>query len=321
MDVRKKKRIIVYILLAVCILLGGIMILRLLLKKFNKPVEIDQGSGLPVTIDDAEPVLFENFEIQMQGMEISQYIAEGGKTEKGAYLEYYVKIERYNSETDEDYDEKQIIRRIEGDADFYDTLCKILGAYKVTEWDGFQGKNPPGVLDGESGYFKATLSDQSTIYAYGSNNFPANFSGLHSLLRDMAVTDTVSQTNVNNAYFSVEVPQEWIGVVKTRYDAGMLIFFVTDTKGNELSFLIFDYNVYWYGGDKFTHLGILRNPDDENSEEYFVVARNHTSLKGYYETLTEEQKKVCDSYEFVEQLVMESLCGINGYILFGENEE
>lgn len=315
---KNKKRTIIVIIIILILLIGGFMLFRLLFGKHGKTIEIDQGTGLPTTIENAEPILFDSFAMEMSGMSIEHHVITAGKTETGAYLEYSIQFERYNNETG-DYDEfKNVVRHIDGDSDYYNTLCKLLGVYDVAKWDGFAGKNPPGVLDGESGSFDAVLSDGSKINAYGSNNFPSHFVDLFQLLKKMVVVSTVNETTISNKYFSVDVPKEWIGVVKVRYDESMLLFFLTDSKGNDLSFLIFDFNSYWYGDDKYQHLGILKKADGETSPELMIVKRNHSPLQNYYETLSGEQRTICDTFSQYEQSVIDSFRGINGYELYPE---
>lgn len=188
-----KKRILGMLILI--LLVGGIMVLFNLLRKHAKTIEIDQATGLPVKLEEAQPVLFESFRFHIIGMSVEADVVVGGKTETGAYLEYCTEIERYNSESGEEETERYDIHRIEGDEQFYHTLCQLLGVYGVTGWDGFVGKNPPGVRDGESGSFRATLSDGSTIEAHGSNNFPQNYHSLYSLLRKMVDEKSTEETD------------------------------------------------------------------------------------------------------------------------------
>lgn len=313
---KNKKPVIILIVILVLVVVGGFMIFRFLFGGRIKPSGEDDGEkGLS---SNAKPVLFESFKIEQQGTTAVSYVVEGGETETGAFLEYYTSLERYDPSSSEEYEIKSVIRRIEGDTEFYDSLCLTLGQYKVPDWDGFVGKNPPDVLDGTSGSFNAVLSDGSTINAHGSNNFPKNFWNLYHYLVDRITIETVTGTTVENSYFSVDVPDEWKGIVKVRYDEDSLIFFVTDTKGTDVLFLIFDYNTYWYGDDKFTHLGILKKETEDSTVEYKIVARNHASLASYYDTLSDDQKKVSDSYTNCEQSVIESLKGINGYVLYPE---
>ena len=54
-------------------------------------------------------------------------------------------------------------------------LLELLNQYRIWKWDGFHGKHPRGVLDGEMFSFRAVINDGETIHADGSANFPKNF--------------------------------------------------------------------------------------------------------------------------------------------------
>ena len=67
-------------------------------------------------------------------------------------------------------------------------MLELLNAFPVMKWDGFHGKHPRGVLDGEMFSFQATVNDGVTIRAEGSANFPKGFQdfrrAIHLLLQD-----------------------------------------------------------------------------------------------------------------------------------------
>ena len=50
-----------------------------------------------------------------------------------------------------------------------------LNEYHVIKWNGFNGPNPPGLLDGTMFRFEAVLNSGEKIYASGSNNFPKHY--------------------------------------------------------------------------------------------------------------------------------------------------
>lgn len=62
---------------------------------------------------------------------------------------------------------------------------ELLNACGVYGWDGFNGKHPRGVLDGEMFSLKAEINGER-IYASGSQNFPKGFrefrDGLYNIL-------------------------------------------------------------------------------------------------------------------------------------------
>ncbi len=54
-------------------------------------------------------------------------------------------------------------------------MLEILNQCNILKWDGFHGKHPRGVLDGEMFSFRAIVNGGEIIQADGSANFPKNF--------------------------------------------------------------------------------------------------------------------------------------------------
>ena len=54
-------------------------------------------------------------------------------------------------------------------------MLELLNQCDILKWDGFHGKHPRGVLDGEMFSFEATVNGGETIRADGSANFPKYF--------------------------------------------------------------------------------------------------------------------------------------------------
>lgn len=74
------------------------------------------------------------------------------------------------------YSDGEDNRRLEQRADTdYTEIIGILNDCGVLQWDGFYGKNPPGVLDGTMFSLKAEVNDGKTVRASGSNNFPKHY--------------------------------------------------------------------------------------------------------------------------------------------------
>lgn len=69
-------------------------------------------------------------------------------------------------------DERRLEKRAETDID---EIISILNECRVYKWDGFNGKNPPHVLDGTMFTLKAEINNDEKIYAHGSNNYPKNY--------------------------------------------------------------------------------------------------------------------------------------------------
>ena len=54
-------------------------------------------------------------------------------------------------------------------------MLELLNQCDILKWDGFHGKHPHGVLDGEMFSLHAVVNDGENIRAEGSANFPKNF--------------------------------------------------------------------------------------------------------------------------------------------------
>ena len=54
-------------------------------------------------------------------------------------------------------------------------MLELLNSFPIMKWNGFNGKHPRGVLDGEMFLFKATVNEGKLIRAEGSENFPKGF--------------------------------------------------------------------------------------------------------------------------------------------------
>ena len=58
-------------------------------------------------------------------------------------------------------------------------MIEILNVCDIMSWNGFSGKHPIGVKDGEMLTFKALVNDGRIIAASGSENFPKHFREFH----------------------------------------------------------------------------------------------------------------------------------------------
>ncbi len=67
-----------------------------------------------------------------------------------------------------------------------ETFISLLNGCGVMGWDGFRGKHPIGILDGEMFVFEASVNDGKEIRASGSQNFPRGLwelrDGLYGIL-------------------------------------------------------------------------------------------------------------------------------------------
>lgn len=79
-------------------------------------------------------------------------------------------------------DNRRLEKRVEaGSAE----ILKILNECNVINWDGFEGKNPPHILDGTMFTFEAEVNDGKKIYASGSNKFPKHYREFLNLLNEL----------------------------------------------------------------------------------------------------------------------------------------
>lgn len=80
----------------------------------------------------------------------------------------------------------------------FDEYIAFANDCRLTKWDGFSGKNPPGVLDGTMFSMEALVNDGKRIRADGSNNFPKGYreyvQKLHELLYEAKKAGTDAKT-------------------------------------------------------------------------------------------------------------------------------
>ena len=64
-------------------------------------------------------------------------------------------------------------------------ILKLLNECSVIKWNGFNGKHPRGVKDGEMFSFEALVNDEEKIEASGSENFPKHFRDFRRAINEM----------------------------------------------------------------------------------------------------------------------------------------
>ena len=77
---------------------------------------------------------------------------------------------RYESGTGKD--ERELQKRV---ALTMEEVLTRLNDCRIMKWNGFNGPNPPGLLDGTMFRFEAVLNSGEKIRASGSNNFPKHY--------------------------------------------------------------------------------------------------------------------------------------------------
>ena len=72
-------------------------------------------------------------------------------------------------------------------------VIEMLNECGVMKWDGFHGKHPRNVRDGEMFSFTAVVNGGEKIRADGSENFPENYHKLNSMFRELLETGDETQ--------------------------------------------------------------------------------------------------------------------------------
>ena len=75
-------------------------------------------------------------------------------------------------------------------------MLEILNQCNILKWDGFHGKHPRGVLDGEMFSLRAIVNGGETIRADGSANFPKNFREFRRAV-DQMLSESDNKTAIN----------------------------------------------------------------------------------------------------------------------------
>lgn len=108
---------------------------------------------------------FSEIKLRISGMritEVYEILCRGDKAELSLYwLSYENHVDNYHL--------SQRVTVPAGD------VIDILNRCGVIRWDGFNGKNPPHVLDGTMFRFTATVNGGKKISASGSNNYPKHY--------------------------------------------------------------------------------------------------------------------------------------------------
>lgn len=108
---------------------------------------------------------FSEITLTVSGMRFAEeYVIKcnGSKTDISHYAKLFINGE----------DKRELKKSVTVATDLVITELNNCG---VMRWDGFRGKNPPGVLDGYMFSFDALVNDGAKIYASGSNNYPRHY--------------------------------------------------------------------------------------------------------------------------------------------------
>ena len=134
--------------------------------QLTEPDPQDEPDPQPLTEPDpaseSEPLPFVHMEFCSAGMTVGETVIEVTKTQKGAALSKYTRWTYWDSDKQEEIEEKQIIREMEAGQDMYDQIAAEAGKYGAASWDGFS-ESDPNVLDGETFRFEAELEDGTML--------------------------------------------------------------------------------------------------------------------------------------------------------------
>lgn len=109
---------------------------------------------------------FEKINLKISGMRVTQeyeIICRGNETEILLYQFFYT------NGKDERRLEKNVTVKTE-------EMIKILNSCGFSGWNGFDGKHPKNVSDGDMFRLEAVINDSEKIHAEGSANFPKGYS-------------------------------------------------------------------------------------------------------------------------------------------------
>ena len=127
---------------------------------------------------------FEVIEIRNRGTVAGDDVCKVTKTENGVLLQHYHTVSYWDNELGEEKENITPISETEGDEDLLRDVQRIVGAYDITKWDGFD-ESDPNVLDGSMFFFYAKLADGSEINAHGTNAYPDRFNEFQRSIRNL----------------------------------------------------------------------------------------------------------------------------------------
>lgn len=127
---------------------------------------------------------FEIIEIRNRGTIAGDDVCKVTKTENGVLLQHYHTVSYWDNELGEEKEDITPISETEGDEDMLRDVQRIVGAYDITKWDGFN-ESDPNVLDGTMLFFYAKLADGKEINAHGTNAYPERFNEFQRSIRNL----------------------------------------------------------------------------------------------------------------------------------------
>lgn len=298
-----KKRFITILIL---LLIGGIALGIFSFIRKNRQTDTPP---IPKNVSTA-PLDFQSLQFSETGMSAVRTIIEAERTEDGIRL---ANVCEYMGN-----DSREIVREILGDELLLTEVQTKLGALGVRGWDGFIGNNPEGVLDGTSFNFRCTLTDGTTIRASGSNNFPYNYRKAYDYLFTMLYREKIQSTDFHGKYYSVTLPERWVGEVEVTYNSDYNSFLIP-LADSSVYLMRIDFTPYAYG-ETSDAISIGTLVCDETGEKIFLYAKD---LKAYMNSndSTQAQRLIYETYKEDLQTIVESIRPADGYSFVRDFDE
>lgn len=178
---------------------------------------------------EAEPpiwkVPFEKFKLVVTNTSSVRDVFEAERTENGAKLVYY-------NEFMGSVNDKAIVRELNGGWDLLEKMDSLWKKGMAAGWNGFNGPNPPGMLDGGGFIFDATLVDGTKVKANGTNNYPKGYGDFERGLYELTTRSILDATTFAGKYFQVTLPESWVGLVEIGYGANGNSFVIPRKNGS-----------------------------------------------------------------------------------------
>lgn len=263
--------------------------------------------------DEGGTVEFKSFTISERGMTAQIYGYEGIRTENGMHLEYFVSYSMWDDEANEYKEYRDVIHAIDGGDELYEKVGSIMKQCKVDKWDGFQGKNPAGVLDGSSMSFKMELPDGTIATASGTNNFPKGYGDFQDALYELVLTEPVTTTAFDHGDYVATLPESWIGTVSIKHGETYTAFYMTKKDGDKYTFFIIDDDTYDYSSESYSGRVTVGKITDGDEIRY-ITARDQYSLDYLSDDqFGEAEKAIAESYATDKENIIASIQPAGGY--------
>lgn len=265
--------------------------------KPESPNDDGASSKMPKSISNA---LFGKFKLVVTNSSAVKDVFEGERLEDGASLLFYHEFMGRE-------DDKSIVRELKGGRELLAKMDSLWNGGGVGNWNGFDGPNPPEILDGGGFVFTATLTDGSKISARGTNNYPKGYRIFEHGLYDLAERSILDSSTFVGDHFQITLPESWVGLVEVGY-SGYGNSFIIPRKNGAVYFMRIDISSECEKRKGYRCLGKIKDKDlYVNWYSYGYV---------YFQKYMEENHWKAYS-DFVQQKdeMMKSFVGINGYEL------